>query len=179
VALAHVKKLWTIDLGLSYTPKFHALITHALRQMKRIGGFGSILEDHVEKSHQEVKGRNVTRQLPGYRQQRRRALQASLIARRQQMIQISLLLRKKQLKVIRASANPPVLVWLQEMKLRRSRPETFGAQKISLPSRCDHLMRTFSHNMRRQSRNSRITVLKFNSVVACSSCYRVQRVRLT
>jgi hypothetical protein len=53
-ALDHVKRLWTIDLGLSYTPKFHALITHALRLlMMRIGGFGCILEDHVEKSHQE------------------------------------------------------------------------------------------------------------------------------
>jgi hypothetical protein len=167
VALDHVKRLWTIDLGLSHTPKFHVLITHALRQMRRIDGFGCMLEDHVEKSHQE-----------GGKHDQRRALQASLIARRQQMIQRSLLLRKKQLKGIRASVNPPVLVWLQEIKLRRSSPETFDAQKISLPSRCDHPVRKFSH-MRRQSRNSRITVLKFNSFVACSSCYRVQRVRLT
>jgi hypothetical protein len=31
VALNHVKRLWTIDLGLSHTPKVHALMTHALR----------------------------------------------------------------------------------------------------------------------------------------------------
>jgi hypothetical protein len=52
VAVDHVKRLW-IDLGLSYTPKFHAIVTHALRQMRRIGGLGCMLEDHVEKSHQE------------------------------------------------------------------------------------------------------------------------------
>jgi hypothetical protein len=27
---------------------------HALEQMRRIGGFGEMLEDHVEKSHQEM-----------------------------------------------------------------------------------------------------------------------------
>jgi hypothetical protein len=87
VALDHVKRLWlwTIDLGLSHTPKFHVLITHALRQMRRIDGFGCMLEDHGEKSHQE-----------GEKHDQRRALQASLIARRQQMIQRSLLLRKKR-----------------------------------------------------------------------------------
>jgi hypothetical protein len=83
--------------------------------MRWISGFGCILEDHVEKSHQEGEKLNMTRQLPGYRQQRR-ALQASLIARRQQMIQRSLLLRKKRLKVNRACESPPVLVWLQEIK---------------------------------------------------------------
>jgi hypothetical protein len=67
------------------------------------------------------KGRNMTRQLPAYGQQRR-ALQASLVARRQQMIQRSLPVRKNQLKVIRASVNPPFLVWQQEIKLRRSSP---------------------------------------------------------
>jgi hypothetical protein len=47
-------------LGLSYTPKFHARITHALRQTRRIGGFSCILEDHVEQNHQEGEKRDQT-----------------------------------------------------------------------------------------------------------------------
>jgi hypothetical protein len=49
-AFGEVEKLWN-ELGLSYTPKFHALMRHALEQMRRIGGCGEMLEDRVEKSH--------------------------------------------------------------------------------------------------------------------------------
>jgi hypothetical protein len=52
-ALVQIDKLWN-TLGLSHTPKFHALMRHALNQMRRIGGFGGMLEDHVEKSHQDM-----------------------------------------------------------------------------------------------------------------------------
>jgi hypothetical protein len=52
-ALDEIEKLWN-RLGLSHTPKFHALMRHALEQMRIIGGFGEMLEDHVEKSHQDM-----------------------------------------------------------------------------------------------------------------------------
>jgi hypothetical protein len=51
VTIGLAEKLWK-ELGLSYTPKFHAFITHARPQMKRLPGFGGMLEDHVERSHQ-------------------------------------------------------------------------------------------------------------------------------
>ncbi len=41
-------------MGHSHTPKFHALMRHALEQMRNIGGCGEMLEDHVEKSHQDM-----------------------------------------------------------------------------------------------------------------------------
>jgi hypothetical protein len=49
VAIGLAEKLWK-ELGLSYTLKFHAFITHALPQMRRLNGFGEMLEDHVEKT---------------------------------------------------------------------------------------------------------------------------------
>ena len=52
-ALVQIEKLWN-ELGISHTPKVHALMRHALDQMKRVGGFGDMLEDHVEKSHQDM-----------------------------------------------------------------------------------------------------------------------------
>jgi hypothetical protein len=52
-ALHEIEKLWE-KLDLSYTPKFHALMRHALEQMRRVVGFGEMLEDHVEKSHQDM-----------------------------------------------------------------------------------------------------------------------------
>jgi hypothetical protein len=52
-ALVEIEKIWNI-LGLSHTPKFHALMRHALKQMRDVGGFGEMLEDHVEKSHQDM-----------------------------------------------------------------------------------------------------------------------------
>jgi hypothetical protein len=51
-ALIQVDKIWK-EFDLSYTPKYHGLDTHAAAQMKRIGGFGDMLEDDLEKSHQD------------------------------------------------------------------------------------------------------------------------------
>ena len=44
-------KKW-IHMGLSLTPKFHILLAHALRQLKRLRGFSDMLEDTIERSHQ-------------------------------------------------------------------------------------------------------------------------------
>jgi hypothetical protein len=52
-SLAEVDKLWKV-LNLPQTPKYHALMSHALIQFKTIGGFGDMLEDELEKSHQEA-----------------------------------------------------------------------------------------------------------------------------
>ena len=38
--------------NLSYTPKIHSLLVHALEQMKRCQGIGDMLEDDVEHIHQ-------------------------------------------------------------------------------------------------------------------------------
>jgi hypothetical protein len=53
VALDEVEKLWN-EIGLSLTPKLHTLMRHVLEHMRRVGGFGEILEDHVEKSHHDM-----------------------------------------------------------------------------------------------------------------------------
>ena len=50
-SIEQTEKIWK-ELGLSYTPKFHALLHHALSQMRMFNGFGDMLEDEVEKSHQ-------------------------------------------------------------------------------------------------------------------------------
>ena len=47
-----VDKIWT-ELGLSKTPKYHASMHHAMPQSKWFGGYGCMLEDIVEKSHQD------------------------------------------------------------------------------------------------------------------------------
>lgn len=48
ILLSQVDKLWK-QLDLSYTPKYHALKSHALPQMKKIGGLGDMLADSLEK----------------------------------------------------------------------------------------------------------------------------------
>jgi hypothetical protein len=51
MALKNLDYLWsTATLGL--TPKLHSLINHAVKQMRKIGGFGDMLEDDVEMIHQ-------------------------------------------------------------------------------------------------------------------------------
>jgi hypothetical protein len=52
-SLIEVDKLWK-ELDLSQTPKYHALIVHAIFQAMRTNGFGDMLEDELEKSHQEA-----------------------------------------------------------------------------------------------------------------------------
>lgn len=50
-ALQNLDFLWK-SAGLSYTPKLHGVLVHALEQMKRCEGIGDILEDDVEHIHQ-------------------------------------------------------------------------------------------------------------------------------
>ena len=51
MALKNLDYLWsTATLGL--TPKLHSLINHAVKQMRKLGGFGDMLEDDVEMIHQ-------------------------------------------------------------------------------------------------------------------------------
>jgi hypothetical protein len=52
-SLKEVDQLWKI-LELPQTPKYHALITHALRQAIDIDGFGDMLGDELEKIDQEA-----------------------------------------------------------------------------------------------------------------------------
>ena len=50
-ALENLEYLWKIS-GMSYTPKIHGVLVHALEQMKRLNGIGDILEDDIEHMHQ-------------------------------------------------------------------------------------------------------------------------------
>ncbi len=43
--------LWKIA-GLSFTPKVHSVLVHALDKMKKLQGIGDMLEDDVEHIHQ-------------------------------------------------------------------------------------------------------------------------------
>ncbi len=43
--------LWRPE-GISFTPKIHSMLCHAFQQMKRLGGFGDLLEDDLEHLHQ-------------------------------------------------------------------------------------------------------------------------------
>jgi hypothetical protein len=43
--------LWTTS-DLSFTPKIHSVIAHAVEQVKQLGGIGDILEDNLEHLHQ-------------------------------------------------------------------------------------------------------------------------------
>ena len=52
-AIKETAKLWE-ELGLSYTPMFHLLHIHALSLMRKYNGFGEMLEDDLEKSHQDM-----------------------------------------------------------------------------------------------------------------------------
>ena len=50
-ALDNLDYLWKVA-NLSYTPKIHSILVHALEQMKRLRGIGDMLEDDVEHIHQ-------------------------------------------------------------------------------------------------------------------------------
>jgi hypothetical protein len=50
-ALDNLDYLWKIA-NLSYTPKIHSILAHAMEQMKRCQGIGDMLEDDVEHMHQ-------------------------------------------------------------------------------------------------------------------------------
>jgi hypothetical protein len=52
-AIRQAAKLWEM-LGMSCTPKFHLLLVHALPLMRKHNGFGDMLEDDLEKSHQDM-----------------------------------------------------------------------------------------------------------------------------
>jgi len=43
--------LWS-RAGMSFTPKIHGVLAHAMQQAKRIGGIGDLLEDDLEHIHQ-------------------------------------------------------------------------------------------------------------------------------
>ena len=50
-ALGNLDYLWKVA-GLSYTPKIHSVLVHALEQMRKSKGIGDMLEDDVEHIHQ-------------------------------------------------------------------------------------------------------------------------------
>jgi hypothetical protein len=50
-ALTNLDYLWK-TANLSYTPKIHSVLVHAMEQMKRCQGIGDMLEDDVEHVHQ-------------------------------------------------------------------------------------------------------------------------------
>ncbi len=50
-SLNNLDYLWKIA-GLSFTPKVHSVLVHALDQMKKLQGIGGMLEDDVEHIHQ-------------------------------------------------------------------------------------------------------------------------------
>jgi hypothetical protein len=52
-SIQEAANFWKI-LGLNYTPKFHLLHVHALPLMRKHNGFGDMLEDDLEKSHQDM-----------------------------------------------------------------------------------------------------------------------------
>jgi hypothetical protein len=49
--LKNLHYLWT-HANLSFTPKIHGLLMHAVPQMRRLNGIGDTLEDDVERIHQ-------------------------------------------------------------------------------------------------------------------------------
>jgi hypothetical protein len=50
-ALQNLDYLWK-NTGLSYTPKLHSELVHAMEQMRECQGIGDMLEDDVEHIHQ-------------------------------------------------------------------------------------------------------------------------------
>jgi hypothetical protein len=50
-ALQNLDFLWK-SAGLSYTPKVHSVLVHALEQIKECQGIGDMLEEDVEHIHQ-------------------------------------------------------------------------------------------------------------------------------
>jgi hypothetical protein len=50
-ALANLDYLWKVA-NLSYTPKIHSILVHALDQMRRLQGISDMLEVDVEHIHQ-------------------------------------------------------------------------------------------------------------------------------
>jgi hypothetical protein len=50
-ALHNLHYRWN-NAGLSYTPKMHSVLVHALEQMRECQGMGDMLEDDVEQTHQ-------------------------------------------------------------------------------------------------------------------------------
>ncbi len=53
-SLMNLDFLWR-QAGISFTPKIHSILCHAFQQMKRLGGFGDLLEDDLEHLHQMSK----------------------------------------------------------------------------------------------------------------------------
>ncbi len=50
-AIVNLDYLWTA-CDLSFTPKIHSVIAHAVEQVKQLGGIGDVLEDGLEHLHQ-------------------------------------------------------------------------------------------------------------------------------
>ena len=53
-AIANLSYLWE-QTGLSFTPKVHGVLAHAVDQVERFGGIGDMLEDDLEHLHQQSK----------------------------------------------------------------------------------------------------------------------------
>ena len=53
-AIANLSYLWE-QAGLSFTPKVHGVLAHAVDQVERFGGIGDMLEDDLEHLHQQSK----------------------------------------------------------------------------------------------------------------------------
>ena len=61
-AIKEAAKLWK-ESNLNYTPNFHLLHRHALPLMREYNGFGEMLGDDLEKSHQDMD--RIHRQIVG------------------------------------------------------------------------------------------------------------------
>ncbi len=53
-SLVNLDYVWE-QAGMIYTPKIHGILSHAVEQMKRLGGVGDLLEDDLEPLHQTSK----------------------------------------------------------------------------------------------------------------------------
>ncbi len=53
-SLVNLDCLWE-QAGMNHTPKIHGVLSHAVEQMKRLGGIGDLLEDDFEHLHQTSK----------------------------------------------------------------------------------------------------------------------------
>ena len=124
-----------------------------------------MLEDHVEKSHQDID--NFHQRVARLRSHEKRAFSFShhektvnnpaVIAAGKKAVETT---KRKR------TVDGPSLA---EARSRRKQLETLNARIISLPSRCDQPERRFSHT-RGRSRSIRITVLNIHAVNACSLC---------
>jgi hypothetical protein len=171
-ALVEVKRLWNV-LGLSHTPKLHALTSHALDQMN---GFGDMLEDHVKKSHHDVDKfhqrvatlRSFEKRAKSYSHHEKIANNAEVLAAKKHAIDTTSRKRK---------ADGPGLA------IGRSSEKKVARNMTHSDNHAAQQMRPAGEKIQPHERSKldwtiRITVLKINTVNACSSCsWSVDRVQ--